>query len=188
MLSRAVRESGYKVVLTGEGSDEILAGYPHFRRDMILHHTAGQDPAEVATLMQRAGGANQVSRGLLMPEGETDSGSVCQELLGFVPSWLEAQSGTRPAHAAGSCATTTSRPRAGSDIVGTLLASLDVRAPAEGPERGALGALPLGQDRPAALHPLQPRRPDGDGALDRGAGAVHGSSRRRVSAPGAGVA
>ena len=39
MLSRAVRQSGYKVVLTGEGSDEILAGYPHFRRDMILYHT-----------------------------------------------------------------------------------------------------------------------------------------------------
>ena len=67
MLSRAVRQSGYKVVLTGEGSDEILAGYPHFRRDMILYHTAGQDPAEVAKLMQQLEEANQVSRGLLMP-------------------------------------------------------------------------------------------------------------------------
>ncbi len=53
MLSRAVRQNGYKVVLTGEGSDEILAGYPHFRRDMLLYHTAGQDPAEVARLMQQ---------------------------------------------------------------------------------------------------------------------------------------
>jgi asparagine synthase (glutamine-hydrolysing) len=36
LLSRAVRDAGYKVVLTGEGSDEILAGYPHFRRDLWL--------------------------------------------------------------------------------------------------------------------------------------------------------
>jgi asparagine synthase (glutamine-hydrolysing) len=33
LLSAAVREAGYKVVLTGEGADEIFAGYPHFRRD-----------------------------------------------------------------------------------------------------------------------------------------------------------
>ncbi len=81
MLSRAVRQSGYKVVLTGEGSDEILAGYPHFRRDMILYHTAGQDPAEVATLMQQLEEANQVSRGLLMPSGETDSGTSARSSL-----------------------------------------------------------------------------------------------------------
>ena len=40
LLSRAVRDAGYKVVLTGEGSDEILAGYPHFRRDMLLYDNA----------------------------------------------------------------------------------------------------------------------------------------------------
>jgi asparagine synthase (glutamine-hydrolysing) len=33
-LSRAVRDAGYKVVLTGEGSDEVLAGYPFFRMDL----------------------------------------------------------------------------------------------------------------------------------------------------------
>ncbi len=37
LLSEAVRDSGIKVVLTGEGSDEIFAGYPHFRRDLVLH-------------------------------------------------------------------------------------------------------------------------------------------------------
>ena len=31
LLSKLVRESGYKVVLTGEGSDEILAGYDLFK-------------------------------------------------------------------------------------------------------------------------------------------------------------
>ncbi len=130
-LSRAVRESGYKVVLTGEGSDEILAGYPHFRRDMILYHTAGQDPADVAMLMQQLEEANQVSRGLLLPAGETDSGAICQELLGFAPSWLDAQTGLvlrlrrimRDDYIA---------DQRGEDIVGTLFASLDVRRRLQG--------------------------------------------------------
>ena len=43
-----MRDAGYKVVLTGEGSDEILAGYPHFRRDMLLYDSEGQDPAVTA--------------------------------------------------------------------------------------------------------------------------------------------
>jgi asparagine synthase (glutamine-hydrolysing) len=34
LLSQKVSESGYKVVLTGEGADEIFAGYPFFREDM----------------------------------------------------------------------------------------------------------------------------------------------------------
>jgi asparagine synthase (glutamine-hydrolysing) len=93
MLSEAVHDSGYKVVLTGEGSDEILAGYPHFRRDMVLYHTAGQDPDDTARLMAELEAANQVSRGILLPDGATDSGAVCQQVLGFVPSWVDTQTG-----------------------------------------------------------------------------------------------
>ena len=131
MLSRAVRESGYKVVLTGEGSDEILAGYPHFRRDMLLHFTQGQEPAEVARLMRELEAANQVSRGLLMPEGDAGDGGVCERLLGFVPSWIAAQAGV------GARMRTLMRddflaPRSGVDVVGNLLASLDVRRRLEG--------------------------------------------------------
>ena len=35
MLSKLVRENGYKVVLTGEGSDEILAGYDIFKEAKV---------------------------------------------------------------------------------------------------------------------------------------------------------
>jgi len=35
LLSGLVRESGFKVVLTGEGSDELLAGYDIFKEDRI---------------------------------------------------------------------------------------------------------------------------------------------------------
>jgi asparagine synthase (glutamine-hydrolysing) len=125
MLSRAVRESGYKVVLTGEGSDEILAGYPHFRRDMLLHHTVGQDPATVERLLAQLVESNQVSRGLLLPEGDADTGAVCTTLLGMVPSWLEAMSGTA-ARMRGLLRDDFLAPYRRTDVIGTLLSSLDV--------------------------------------------------------------
>ena len=37
LLSRAVRDAGIKVVFTGEGSDEMLAGYMFERRDLMLY-------------------------------------------------------------------------------------------------------------------------------------------------------
>jgi asparagine synthase (glutamine-hydrolysing) len=125
MLSGAVRESGYKVVLTGEGSDEILAGYPHFRRDMLLYHRAGQDPVEADRLLRQLADANQVSRGLLMPEGDSGIGEMCKTLFGQSPSWLEAMGGTA-LRMRGLMRDDFLEPHAGSDPVGTLLSSLDV--------------------------------------------------------------
>lgn len=89
LLSRAVRDAGYKVVYTGEGSDEIFGGYIHFRTDMLEHNTRGQDPAEVQRLREQLEAANLVSRGLLMPNGETGSLESAHRLLGFVPGCLK---------------------------------------------------------------------------------------------------
>jgi asparagine synthase (glutamine-hydrolysing) len=93
LLSRAVRDAGYKVVITGEGSDEILGGYAHFRRDMLLYNQQGQDPAEVAALLESLNRLNPVSRGLLLPHGESLPLENVRRVLGFVPSWIEAFSG-----------------------------------------------------------------------------------------------
>jgi asparagine synthase (glutamine-hydrolysing) len=131
MLSDAVRQAGFKVVLAGEGSDEILAGYPPFRRDMLLHHTAGQDPAEVTRLMSELEAGNQVSRGLLMPDGESDVGRACAQILGFVPTWIEAQSGGRRRMAAMMHDDFIAAHR-DVDVIGTLLASLDVKQRLDG--------------------------------------------------------
>jgi len=89
VLSDAVRKAGYKVVLTGEGSDEIFGGYPHFRRDMLLYDNDGQDPAQVAALLEQLTKLNTVSRGLLMPDGEGVPTDSITRRLGFTPSWLE---------------------------------------------------------------------------------------------------
>jgi len=89
LLSRAVRNAGYKVVITGEGSDEILGGYAHFRRDMLLYNRNGQDPATVASLVRDLEKLNPVSRGLLLPDGEAKPLENVKRLLGFVPSWIE---------------------------------------------------------------------------------------------------
>lgn len=89
LLSRAVRDAGYKVVITGEGSDEILGGYAHFRRDMLLYNKEGQDPAQVASLLAGLEQANPVSRGLLLPHGEPRPLHNVKRVLGFAPSWIE---------------------------------------------------------------------------------------------------
>jgi asparagine synthase (glutamine-hydrolysing) len=93
LLSRAVRDAGFKVVYTGEGSDEIFGGYVHFRTDMLEHNTQGQDPAEVDRLLKELTAANSVSRGLLLPEGTPASLGSVEKVLGFVPGCLKVWAG-----------------------------------------------------------------------------------------------
>jgi asparagine synthase (glutamine-hydrolysing) len=90
LLSRAVRDAGFKVVMTGEGSDEILGGYAHFRRDMLLYHTDGQEPGAVTRLLNELEQNNPVSRGLLLAHGESLPLVGVRRVLGFLPSWMEA--------------------------------------------------------------------------------------------------
>jgi asparagine synthase (glutamine-hydrolysing) len=88
MLSRAVRDAGIKVVLTGEGSDETFAGYPHFRRDHVLHGSNNYTPEERTRLLRELDEANRSSAGTLLPQGVTLLESV-ERVLGFVPASLE---------------------------------------------------------------------------------------------------
>jgi asparagine synthase (glutamine-hydrolysing) len=90
LLSRAVQRAGFKVVLTGEGSDEIVAGYPHFRRDLVLHGDRAPGGDDVEKLLARLQNGNKVSSGLLLPHGETQQLDRLRQALGFVPSWMEA--------------------------------------------------------------------------------------------------
>jgi asparagine synthase (glutamine-hydrolysing) len=85
LLSRAVRDAGYKVVLTGEGADEALLGYAHFRQDLLDAAAAG--PAAGLALAA----ANGASAGLMLPSGASLATDAVRAALGFVPTWLAAK-------------------------------------------------------------------------------------------------
>lgn len=87
LLSRAVRQAGIKVVLVGEGADEVLAGYPHLRRDLFR---AARDTAAESTLA----GRNAVARSIFLPDGgDALPLDAVERALGFVPTYLEAKAG-----------------------------------------------------------------------------------------------
>ncbi|HSS01996.1 MAG TPA: asparagine synthase (glutamine-hydrolyzing) [Kofleriaceae bacterium] len=125
LLSRAVQRAGYKVVLTGEGSDEIVAGYPHFRRDLVLHggRAAGED---VEKLLAQLNQSNKVSSGLLLPHGKTHKLDGVRAVLGFVPSWMEAFS-TIGARFAPLFSKSFAAAYAGRDALRAIVDGLDVR-------------------------------------------------------------
>lgn len=80
-LAAAVREAGCKVVLTGEGSDEIFAGYAHYRRDLVL-----------AAQRARAPGASSVApaAAAVLDVPPPPLLAAVSAALGFVPTWLHA--------------------------------------------------------------------------------------------------
>ena len=54
MLSKLVRDTGFKVVLTGEGADEFLAGYDIFKEDKVRRFWAEQPDSKIRpALLQR---------------------------------------------------------------------------------------------------------------------------------------
>ncbi len=87
-MSRHVRQIGYKVVITGEGSDELFAGYPAFRHDMFLHGHDTLPGAERAIWEQTLAEKNQLLRGATLAE-ETVDDSALTALVGFTPSYLQ---------------------------------------------------------------------------------------------------
>jgi asparagine synthase (glutamine-hydrolysing) len=53
LLSKLVRDSGYKVVITGEGSDEILGGYDIFKEAKIRRFWRAQPNSRIRPLLLR---------------------------------------------------------------------------------------------------------------------------------------
>jgi asparagine synthase (glutamine-hydrolysing) len=89
ILSETVRDAGMKVVLTGEGADEVFAGYPHFRRDMLLYNPERQDPAVVTQLRKRI---QESENGYVQPDMPQDIHWMVDQLSHGV-SWLDNQAG-----------------------------------------------------------------------------------------------
>jgi asparagine synthase (glutamine-hydrolysing) len=83
MLSGLVRQSGYKVVLTGEGADEVFGGYDIFKEGRIRRFWAGQPaskwrPALFARLypyLRHSPVANAAYAGSFFGQGLTELGN-----------------------------------------------------------------------------------------------------------------
>ena len=88
LMSRRVNQVGYKVVLTGEGSDELFGGYPAFRRDMFLHgldHLSRDERAEWESLLAEN---NKLFKGAMLAEQSIDDAALTA-VVGFTPSCLQ---------------------------------------------------------------------------------------------------
>lgn len=87
LLSKAVNKAGIKVVLTGEGSDEIFGGYAHFRQDKILYndHISTQ---EKEALMEHLKNTNKVSNAIAYADTDNFDQNLLIRQLGFLPSWI----------------------------------------------------------------------------------------------------
>lgn len=80
-LDRRIHQAGFKVVLTGEGADEVLLGYPHFRQDLAA------SPEERQAIVA----GNPIAAGIMVTSASGLSLAGVQEKLGGVPAFLEAK-------------------------------------------------------------------------------------------------
>jgi len=88
LMSRHVNQAGYKVVVTGEGSDELFAGYPSFRRDLFLHGLDTLPAADRAAWQQLLSESNKLVTGAMLAQDELDDPALTG-LVGFTPSCLQ---------------------------------------------------------------------------------------------------
>ncbi len=88
LMSKRVWDSGYRCVITGEGADELFAGYPAFKRDMFLHGLDHEPPevrAEYQAALERT---NSLFKGAILAENERTH-PAWDALCGFTPSWIQ---------------------------------------------------------------------------------------------------
>ena len=88
LMSRRVWECGYRCVVTGEGSDELFAGYPGFKRDMFLHgidHEPDHIRNEYKAALEKT---NSLFKGAILSENERHHPAF-DAICGFTPSWIQ---------------------------------------------------------------------------------------------------
>ncbi|UXP31694.1 asparagine synthase (glutamine-hydrolyzing) [Reichenbachiella agarivorans] len=92
-MSKKVNECGYRVVVTGEGSDELFGGYPQLKRDMLKYgyqnmEGSGHTQEEVDSYKELMEKSNKLFKGAILSE-EHISHPVMDDICGFTPSWIQ---------------------------------------------------------------------------------------------------
>ena len=79
LLQRQIHAKGFKVCLTGEGADEVLYGYPHFRMDL--------EPERAQEICR----SNLASQGIMVSSESGLSTAGLEAILGHCPQFLRAK-------------------------------------------------------------------------------------------------
>lgn len=79
LLNKAISEAGFKVALSGEGSDEIFMGYSHLKQDFLSANSLSQMETNYLG-------------GFQLPDGLTLDLQKIKDEFGFIPTWLAAKS------------------------------------------------------------------------------------------------
>lgn len=133
LMSRHVNKNNYKVVMTGEGSDELFGGYPAFRRDMFLHGLDSLDAEEKARWHDMLNESNALFSGAMLAREQIEDKEL-HFRVGFTPSCLQPW-------------------LACSELVPPLL-NADIRAELAGYEPGRAIADTLDEDQLKGRHAL----------------------------------
>ena len=88
LMSQEVNSVNYKVVMTGEGSDELFAGYPSFRNDMFLYGLSDLDKHQRKIWKSSLEQNNALFRGAMLPKEEYNSKAI-SSFVGFTPTCLQ---------------------------------------------------------------------------------------------------
>lgn len=88
LMSRRVWDSGYRCVITGEGADELFAGYPALKRDMFLHGLSHEPPEVRAEYQAALDKTNSLFKGAILAENQRHH-DAWETLCGFTPSWIQ---------------------------------------------------------------------------------------------------
>lgn len=88
LMSRHVKNSGYKVVMTGEGSDELFSGYPSFRKDFYRHGVKDLPESERSEWESLLHETNSLFKGAMLSINDYGHKEL-EAKVGFMPSSIE---------------------------------------------------------------------------------------------------